>query len=683
MSSEIQTPKFLCVIPVYNNALTLLPIVRQCRVLLHDVLVVDDGCADTDVAALVAGERVTVLRHPRNCGKGAALLTALAYAREHGFTHLITLDADGQHAPSDLPRFMEACRQTPVAVVVGVRDFTVPNVPQSSQFGRSFSNFWVALETGTVCADTQCGYRAYPVAFVSQLRFASRHYDFEVEILVRSLWGGVPLVEVPVTTWYALPAERVSHFHKWRDNERLSLLHGKLVCRRLWPWPMRRLVPRTRGQAWRQLLHPRVFIDRLLHESATPVGLGVSAGVGTFLAVLPIPGAHTLAILYVTTRLNLNRMMALAIQNLFVPPFTPALSMVVGHLMLYGTMLPRFPRTPQQLLACFDEWLVGSLVVAPVFAVVFGHAVYWLAALVHKRRVAPQRERARGNALGFWLFGVALRLTGLRGAYGLLYIVCLHYALFDRKAVASAEAYVRRRLPGAGFWSRRRSVYMLFVNQGKCLIDRHAHNVGSRSFVFDSRAWHAAVGQLGTKGQGFVLLLAHVGGWQLALPFLRQVAANRTVSLLMREAESEEVRAHVRGDDSGFHVISPDQGPACAVEMVMRLQRGEIVSIMGDRAYGGQTTEVNFLGGPALFPASAFAVARAAGSPVIALLVPKTGVTSYALHATLFDAPARENRRAVQEGVQAFAERLEAFTLSYPDQCFLFDDVWAHGKGRG
>jgi len=678
MSTDPENTKFLCVIPVYNNAATLLPLVQQCRKLIQDIAVVDDGCTDTDVTSLLSDESVTVLRHERNRGKGAAILTALAFAQAQGFSHLITLDADGQHAPSDLPRFMEACRNTPSAVVVGVRDFTVRNVPSSSQFGRSFSNFWIALETGTVSADTQCGFRAYPVKLVSQLRVASRHFDFEVEILVKSLWAGLPLVEVPVSTFYAPPSERVSHFHKIRDNVRLTHLHGKLVSRRLFPWPMRRLVPTSKASAWRQVLHPGRFILSLLYESATPIRLGVSAGVGTFLAVLPIPGVHTLAILYVTTRLNLNRMMAFVIQNLFVPPFTPGLCMVVGHLILHGALLPRFPRTVQELFNCFNEWLVGALVLAPVFSVLLGFLVYKLSVLIHERHMLP-RERVRGNALGFWFFRTALMLTGLRGAYGLLYIVCAYYALFDGRAITGAEAYVRRRFPVAGRFARRVAVYRLFVSQGKCLIDRHAHNVGLRTFVFDSRAVAAVTLQLGKERGGFVLLLAHVGGWQLALPFLRQVAEKRSVSLLMRDAESSEVRSYVRGDDAGFNVISPDQGPACAVEMGMRLQQGEIVSIMGDRAYGGQTTEVEFLGQSAFFPASAFAVARAAGVSVIAIFAPKTGVMSYSLEASLFEAPPRGNRHAVHDGVQAFAKRLETFTLRYPYQCFLFEDVWTRG----
>ena len=295
---------------------------------------------------------------------------------------------------------------------------------------------------------------------------------------------------------------------------------------------------------------------------------------------------------------------------------------------------------------------------------------------------APVRPRpkGRGNALGFWFFRMALRGTGLRGAYGLLYFVCAYYVLFDRAAVAAADAYVRRRFPGRSWGWRRLAAYRLFIQQGKCLIDRHAHNVGHTRFSFSQENFPEICRRLEPLANGLVVLLSHTGGWQLALPHLRLLTGEKPVSLLMNAAETPDVQAHVRGDDAGFHVISPEAGPACVVEMVARLQKGEIVSIMGDRAYGGQTVEVSFLGEPARFPASAFAVARAAQSPVLALFVAKIGVASYAMESKLFAAPSREDRQSIRAGVGLFAEALEAFVSRHPYQCFLFDDIWGNSK---
>lgn len=289
---------------------------------------------------------------------------------------------------------------------------------------------------------------------------------------------------------------------------------------------------------------------------------------------------------------------------------------------------------------------------------------------------ARPRPRGRGNALGFWFFRTALRFTGLRGAYGLLYFVGPYYALFDRAAIASAGAYLRHLFPRQSPVARRLAICRLFIQQGKCLIDRGAHNARAVEFRFDTAQVAQAGAALAGSPGGFILLLSHFGGWQLALPHLRNLTTGRSVSLLMNAAETPDVQAHVRGDDAGFHVISPEAGPACVVEMVARLQRGEIVSIMGDRAYGGQTAAVPFLGEDAHFPASAFAVARAAQCPVLALFAVKTGCRTYALEARLFPPPLRDDRQSIRKGLAAYAASLEAHVRQHPFQGFLFDDVW-------
>ena len=627
--------RILCVIPVYNQSQTLVSVVRGCCVKMESVLVVDDGSTDADVTSLLAHEKATVIRHARNQGKGVALQTAFAYANEQGYTHVITLDADAQHDPADLPLFEKTVQENPEAIVMGVRDFSVPNVPKSSQFGRSFSNFWVMLETGVNCADTQCGYRAYPLKYLSQLKLIRKRYDFEIEVLVRGLWGGLPIAEVPVKTYYAPADERVSHFNKRVDNFWLTHTHVLFVLRRLLPIPQKRWIPpRNKENTWRDLLHPVAFIKQLLYEHVSPVELGMSAGIGTYFAFLPIPFVHTIAILYVTTRLNLNRIMGVTIQNLFIPPFGPGFAICVGHLIMHGSFIPDYHGSwngdalKQFLLQFFTEWVVGSLVVAPIFALLFGWIVYRIASRLQNK--TDVKTKARGNALGFWFFRVALKLTGLRGAYGLLYVVCAHYTIFDAEARALAGAYVRRRFPKQRELARLITVYRLFVSQGKCLIDRHALNAAAVVFDFAGQQVSALMKEL--EGRGFVLLLSHAGGWQLALPFLSNMAVSRQVSLLMNEAESVEIRKHVRGDDGGFNVILPTDGPGCVVEMVMRLQKGEIVSIMGDRAYGGQTAPVQFIGEEAQFPVSAFAVARAAKCPVVVLFAPKTGLKLSLIH---------------------------------------------------
>ena len=303
---------------------------------------------------------------------------------------MIVMDADGQHDPGDLPRLMAASSAHPDAVIVGCRDFEhARNVPRSSRFGRVFSNFWVRLETGTACADTQSGYRVYPVSGLVGTRFFCRRYNFEIEALVKLLWGGYGLYEVEIPVSYTPPGGRISHFDPLRDNLRLTLLHTCLVTRQLLPVPHRKLVkaPPAPG-GLRELLHPLDFLRRLLRENADPAGLAASAAIGTFLAVLPLIGVHMAVILYVCIRFKLNKVMALAIQNLFMPPLSPFLCIETGYFLRHGAFWTEF--TLQNCLGELHlrlwEWLLGSLLLAPAFALISWIAVYAAASFLKSRR---------------------------------------------------------------------------------------------------------------------------------------------------------------------------------------------------------------------------------------------------------------------------------------------------------
>lgn len=377
------------VIPVYNNAATVRAVALGCRAELPHVVVVDDGSTDADVAALLAGTGITVLRHAVNRGKGQALLTGLRHVREQGGEFMITLDADGQHHPADIGKFLPVLDHDAATIVIGARRMEGPTVPASSKFGLKFSDFWLRLETGLMMRDTQSGFRAYPVALVSQLEFASRHYDFEVEILARAAWAGVGVVSVDVEVTYPAAGKRISHFRPFLDNFRLTHRHAMLVMRRLLPWPHRELVAReTRGEE-RFPRHPVLFLKHLLRDHATPVELATAAAVGTLLAALPLVAVHTVVIVYVATRLRLNLVMAVAIQNLCMPPFVPFLCIEVGYFMRHGRWLADLSRETwfQQALQRFWEWLLGSLVVAPLLALAMFVAMFWLVTAI-KRRVA-------------------------------------------------------------------------------------------------------------------------------------------------------------------------------------------------------------------------------------------------------------------------------------------------------
>jgi glycosyltransferase involved in cell wall biosynthesis len=219
-------------VPTYDNPRTIRQVVERLRVHLPEVVVVDDGSGPEGreaVAALARDGLAHVHRRERNGGKGAAVKDGFRAARALGFTHALQVDADGQHDVADVPRFLEALRQRPEALVLGQPVFDA-SAPGSRRRGRLFSRFWTDLETGgRVIQDPLCGFRLYPLEPAIRAAAWSDRMDFDVEIAVRLVWSGCPVVTVPTRVRYLTREEGgVSHFHMWHDNVLISWAHTRL-----------------------------------------------------------------------------------------------------------------------------------------------------------------------------------------------------------------------------------------------------------------------------------------------------------------------------------------------------------------------------------------------------------------------------------------------------------------------
>lgn len=217
-------PRHICaVIPTYNNGGTVAEIVRGVLAQGLPVLVVDDGSVDGTEEAL-KGLDIIVLRHQKNLGKGRALKTGLEEARRLGYRFALTIDADGQHDPADIPVLVAAAGEK--TLVVGSRNLTADGMPSGSTFANRFSNFWFTVQTGRKLPDTQTGFRIYPLEGLPSLKLLTSRYEAELTLLVFSAWRGVRLVPVPVKVYY--PEDRVSHFRPFADFFRISLLNTVL-----------------------------------------------------------------------------------------------------------------------------------------------------------------------------------------------------------------------------------------------------------------------------------------------------------------------------------------------------------------------------------------------------------------------------------------------------------------------
>ncbi len=240
-SGEEAVPhRFAVVIPVYNHGRQIREVLIRTLQFGFPVFVVDDGSTDVTPEVLASFSQVTVLRHERNRGKGASLLDGFALAAETA-DYAITLDADGQHDPDDIPSLLRAAPGHGRPLVLGSRSgMERADVPWTSRWGRRFSNFWVWASCGKWISDSQSGFRMYPLPETLLLGAESRRFQFEVEILVRAVWSGMPLLEVPVQAIYGPAERRVSHFKPWVDFWRNTKTFTRLIAQRIFTPSTRR-----------------------------------------------------------------------------------------------------------------------------------------------------------------------------------------------------------------------------------------------------------------------------------------------------------------------------------------------------------------------------------------------------------------------------------------------------------
>jgi len=216
------------VVPVYDNPKTVRTVVEGLLTLGTSVIVVDDG-SEIAVTALLYGLECGVITHETNKGKGIALISGASLAKELGFSHFMSVDADGQHFLEDAAKVL-AAYEGKNEIIIGKRDFNSVVVPKASSIGRFLGNSMVYLETGVWVSDTQSGLRIYPLSLFDE-PFESNGYEFEIESLVRHLQRGGSLRMIDIKTVY--PEDRVTHFHKVRDNFKMTVLHIKLLILRL------------------------------------------------------------------------------------------------------------------------------------------------------------------------------------------------------------------------------------------------------------------------------------------------------------------------------------------------------------------------------------------------------------------------------------------------------------------
>ncbi len=378
------------VIPVFNNEKTIESVVRGAREQCGNVIVVNDGSTDRTGAILKTIKTVHLIGFEHNRGKGAALAAGFDEARVRGFTHVITLDADGQHYPKDIALFLQAVKQAPDTLWIGNRTipFQQSSQPSRSRFGRSFGNFWYKFNTGVHIHDTQCGFRAYPLEPLSKLRLSGVRYEYEQEALIKAAWNGVPVKEIDIHLFYEPSATRVSHFRPILDFARISRVNASAAfIRTMFPV----LAIDIPGDTWKQKVL-RLFKHELKAHT-TPKKAAASLATGVFMGIFPIHGFQVASLIGLSAVFKINRPLALLGVCISSPPLLPFIiisAVAIGRLFVPGELTANLDNLNAAVLQGAAEFVVGSAILAVVAGIVAFAAAYpFFKALAQKRAADP------------------------------------------------------------------------------------------------------------------------------------------------------------------------------------------------------------------------------------------------------------------------------------------------------
>jgi glycosyltransferase involved in cell wall biosynthesis len=387
---KVDALKACVIIPTYNNAATLATVLEDVARYSAHIIVVNDGSTDNTVEIVENNPGVQFINYPKNTGKGWALRKAFKYAIEKGYQYAITIDSDGQHFATDIPAFIDKVETCPNAIIIGARNMGQASVPGGSSFGNKFSNFWFKVETGISSPDTQSGFRLYPLEPLKKMRFITRKYEFEIEVLVRAAWKGVGVVSVPVTVYYAPKEERVSHFRPFKDFFRISVLNTILVLISfLYIKPRDFIRTLFNRKKLRKLLN-----DHLFNPHHSPRLKAFSVAFGIFMGIVPIWGFQLVAAIFLAILFKLNKPLVIVAANISIPPMIPViifLSYKTGAFWMgANAMQVGFSNalTLDSIKKNLLQYIYGSITLAVVAGVIFGLLTFVFLKLVAKKQVA-------------------------------------------------------------------------------------------------------------------------------------------------------------------------------------------------------------------------------------------------------------------------------------------------------
>ena len=373
------------VIPTFNNDKTLEKVLREVLQVTGDVIVINDGSTDNTLGILRQFPSVITVSYARNKGKGYALRKGFEEALKEGFRYAVTLDSDGQHYARDIQAFIAKVEEFPDSLIVGTRTLPKDRLKRGSGFANRFSNFWFSFISGVSLPDTQSGFRLYPLEMIKDIRFLTNKYEFELEVLIRSAWHGIPLINIPIGVYYPDKAERVSHFRPFHDFVRIGLLNTVCVFITLFyikPFSFLHYLKRDNIKTF---LKKNVLQTR---DSLAKTTFSIMFGV--FMGIVPIWGYQLITAIALAYLLRLNKFIVIVAANISIPPLIPIiiyLSYITGGWILSVNNDLTFSTdiTFTWMRDNLYQYVVGSLAFAIVSSLFFGLLTYTLLKMLRRK----------------------------------------------------------------------------------------------------------------------------------------------------------------------------------------------------------------------------------------------------------------------------------------------------------
>ena len=378
--------KYCVIIPTYNNGKTLETVITGVLGVTRDIIIVNDGSTDDTPDTLKKFSNLRIISYSPNKGKGYAIRQGFRAAIDSGYNYAITIDSDGQHYPSDIDTFLKKCEEFPGALIVGARVLDPDKVSRGSRFANRFSNFWFRVLTGIKLSDTQTGFRLYPLDLIGNMKFFTRKYEFELEVLVRAAWRKIKITSATIQVYYPPREQRISHFRPFLDFARISILNFILfLIAFLYVKPFSFLNYLTKENI-------REFINKhILLTEDTNLQISLAVALGIFTGILPIWGFQLILAIVLAHLFRLSKLITGVAANISIPPNIPLLlflSYITGGIVMGTGSNIKFSTnlTVKSFETNLLQYVTGAVVLSVVAGIAAGLITFVILKIFRKKR---------------------------------------------------------------------------------------------------------------------------------------------------------------------------------------------------------------------------------------------------------------------------------------------------------